>query len=90
MAITLSLTEEEKKGWKTKKELEEKYETEVLCAPFDVKNKEKVFETINAFPEKWQAIDVLINSAGLALGLDYFDEADISDWETMISTNVTG
>jgi 3-hydroxy acid dehydrogenase/malonic semialdehyde reductase len=73
-----------------KKTLEEKYKTEVLCAPFDVRNKEEVFENINAFSEKWKYIDVLINSAGLALGRDYFDEADITDWETMISTNVNG
>lgn len=73
-----------------KKALEEKYKTEVLCTPFDVRNKEEVFEKINAFPEKWKYIDVLINSAGLALGRDYFYEADITDWETMISTNING
>src|SRR5690242_5160377 len=73
-----------------KKELEGKYQSEVLCAPFDVQNKEEVFKNINAFDEKWKEIDVLINSAGLALGRDYFDEADITDWETMINTNVTG
>lgn len=73
-----------------KKELEEKYNTEVFCAPFDVRNKKAVFEKISAFPEKWQAIDVLINSAGLALGRDHFNEADLDDWEAMIDTNVTG
>ncbi len=73
-----------------KKYLEEKYETHVLCAPFDVQNKNEVFENINAFPAEWKDIDVLINSAGLALGRDYFDEADMEDWETMIGTNVSG
>jgi 3-hydroxy acid dehydrogenase / malonic semialdehyde reductase len=73
-----------------KKELEEKYKTEVLCAAFDVQKKEEVFETINAFAEKWKAIDILINSAGLALGRDLFDEANIIDWETMIQTNING
>lgn len=73
-----------------KKELEEKYNTEVFCAPFDVRNKKAVFEKISTFPEKWQAIDVLINSAGLALGRDHFNEADLDDWEAMIDTNVTG
>jgi len=73
-----------------KKELEEKYKTEIFCAPFDVRNKEEVFENISGFPERWQTIDVLINSAGLALGRDHFNEADLTDWETMINTNVTG
>ncbi len=73
-----------------KKELEEKYETKVLCAHFDVRNRQEVFEKINVFPDEWKAIDVLINSAGLALGRDHFDEADLEDWETMIDTNVTG
>jgi NADP-dependent 3-hydroxy acid dehydrogenase YdfG len=73
-----------------KKELQEKYNIEVLCAGFDVQKKEEVFETINKFPEKWKAIDILVNSAGLALGRDLFDEADIIDWETMIQTNVNG
>ena len=73
-----------------KNQLEEKYKTEVLCAPFDVQNKEEVFETINAFDESWKQVDVLINSAGLAMGKDYFDEAEITDWETMVNTNVLG
>lgn len=73
-----------------KKSLEEKYKTEVLCAAFDVQNKEEVFEIINGFDERWKEIDVLVNSAGLAMGKDYFDEADITDWETMVNTNVLG
>lgn len=73
-----------------KKSLEEKYKVEVFCAPFDVQNKEEVFQTIDQLPEKWKAIDVLINSAGLALGRDLFDEAAIEDWETMIKTNIHG
>jgi NADP-dependent 3-hydroxy acid dehydrogenase YdfG len=73
-----------------KKTLEEKYNIEVFSAPFDVQNKEEVFAIIKQFPEKWQSIDVLINSAGLALGREYFDEADLQDWETMLNTNVNG
>jgi NADP-dependent 3-hydroxy acid dehydrogenase YdfG len=73
-----------------KKTLEKKYKVEVFCAPFDVQNKEEVFQTIDQLPEKWKAIDVLINSAGLALGRDLFDEAAIEDWETMIKTNIDG
>ena len=73
-----------------KEALEKEYNIEVYCAAFDVQQKDEVFSAINQFPEKWQAIDVLINSAGLALGRDTFDEADMNDWETMINTNVKG
>jgi 3-hydroxy acid dehydrogenase / malonic semialdehyde reductase len=73
-----------------KNELKEKYNIDILCASFDVQNKEEVFETIGRLSEKWKLIDILINSAGLALGRDTFDEADITDWETMLNTNVQG
>jgi len=73
-----------------KNELDEKYKTDVLIAPFDVQKKEEVFQTIDTFPDEWKCIDVLINSAGLALGRDLFDEADLADWETMLNTNVNG
>jgi len=73
-----------------KKSLQEKYEIEILSAPFDVRNKEEVFENINAFPDKWKSIDILINNAGLALGKGSFDKAELTDWETMINTNISG
>ena len=73
-----------------KNQLAEKYKVDILCAPFDVQNKNEVFECINQFPEKWKSPDILINSAGLALGRDTFDEADIADWEIMINTNMKG
>ncbi len=73
-----------------KKQLEGNYNIEVFCTPFDVQIKEDVFKNINNLPEKWKTIDILINSAGLALGRDTFDDADITDWETMLNTNVNG
>lgn len=73
-----------------KKSLEKKYKIEVLPAEFDVQKKEEVFNNISNLPEKWQSIDILINNAGLAIGRDLFDEADINDWETMLQTNVNG
>lgn len=73
-----------------KKSLEKKYPIEILCAEFDVQQKEEVINSINAFSEKWKSIDILINNAGLAIGRDLFDEADIIDWETMLQTNVNG
>ena len=73
-----------------KASLEKKFNIAVCLLPFDVRNRGKVFEAIENIPEGWQGIDVLINNAGLALGRDYFDEADIDDWETMIDSNVKG
>lgn len=63
---------------------------QVLSLPFDVQDKQAVFETIENLSEEWRSIDVLVNNAGLALGRDYFDEADMHDWETMLDTNVKG
>jgi 3-hydroxy acid dehydrogenase/malonic semialdehyde reductase len=62
----------------------------VLPLVFDVQDKEAVFSTIGQLPDAWKKIDILINNAGLALGRDYFDEASLDDWETMIDTNVKG
>jgi 3-hydroxy acid dehydrogenase / malonic semialdehyde reductase len=62
----------------------------VLPLAFDVQDKDAVFSTLGHLPEAWQKIDILINNAGLALGRDYFDEANLDDWETMIDTNVKG
>lgn len=73
-----------------KSQLEKIYKTEILAVPFDVQNKEEVFGMVNQFPERWKSIDILVNSAGLALGRDTFDQADITDWETMLNTNVSG
>ncbi len=73
-----------------KKSIEKDFNVKVFETVFDVQNKEEVFSAINNLPEEWKAIDILINNAGLALGRDYFDEADIEDWDTMLQTNVNG
>ena len=59
-----------------------------LC--FDVQQKEEVFALVNSLPPEWQQINILINNAGLALGKEAFDEADMDDWDTMLRTNVNG
>ncbi|HLY72469.1 MAG TPA: SDR family NAD(P)-dependent oxidoreductase [Puia sp.] len=71
-------------------ELEKKYGVKILPLLFDVQNRDGVFSAIENLPEEWKKIDVLINNAGLALGRDFFEEADIDDWETMLDTNVKG
>jgi 3-hydroxy acid dehydrogenase/malonic semialdehyde reductase len=64
--------------------------TEVLPLTFDVRDKAAVFAAIGSLPAAWKNIDLLINNAGLALGRDFFEEADMDDWETMIDTNLKG
>ena len=64
--------------------------SKILPLVFDVRDKKAAQKAIDGLPESWKRIDLLINNAGLALGRDYFDEADMDDWETMIDTNVKG
>jgi len=71
-------------------QLQQQYSVKVLPLEFDVRNKAAVYSAIEGLSPEWQNIDVLVNNAGLALGRDYFDEADLDDWETMIDTNVKG
>ena len=74
---------------KVKEEIEKQYKVAVTTLCFDVQNKEDVFTAIASLPSS-TSINILINNAGLALGRDAFDEADITDWETMMNTNVNG
>jgi len=75
---------------KLKDELEKKFSVKILPLVFDVRDREAVFDAIKNIPEDWKGVDILINNAGLALGRDFFDQADLNDWETMINTNVHG
>ena len=52
-----------------KKDIEEKFSVGVLPLPFDVSKRQEVFKAINTIPAKWKDIKILINNAGLALGL---------------------
>jgi 3-hydroxy acid dehydrogenase/malonic semialdehyde reductase len=62
----------------------------VLPMKLDVTDAAAVAGFIETLPETWRAIDVLINNAGLALGLSPAWEAKLEDWDRMIATNVTG
>ena len=70
--------------------LRKEYGVAVLPLVFDVQDKEAVFKNLGNLPQEWQNIDVLVNNAGLALGRDPFDQANLADWETMMDTNVKG
>ena len=71
-------------------DLQKDFGINVLPLHFDVRDKESVFRELQNLPEQWRSIDILINNAGLALGRDYFDEANLDDWDTMLDTNVKG
>ncbi|KTD25116.1 MULTISPECIES: SDR family oxidoreductase [Legionella] len=64
----------------------------IRCIPIvlDVRDKTKVESALNSLPPEWQKISVLINNAGLALSTDPIQQGSISNWETMIDTNVKG
>lgn len=64
--------------------------TKVRTLVFDVRDAEAAKQTIGSLETEWQTIDVLINNAGLALGLEKEYEGDPEDWNTMIDTNIKG
>ena len=64
--------------------------TEVKTLVFDVRDREKAEKCLSELPKEWQEIDVLVNNAGLALGLEPEYEGSFEDWETMIDTNIKG
>jgi NADP-dependent 3-hydroxy acid dehydrogenase YdfG len=72
------------------KALEANYGIKTLSLVFDVQDKKAVFDNLQNLPTEWQAINILVNNAGLALGRDSFENANLEDWETMIDTNVKG
>ncbi len=64
--------------------------TEVLTLAFDVRDREQAARFMDDLPAEWKNIDVLVNNAGLALGLEPEYEGNLDDWETMIDTNIKG
>lgn len=64
--------------------------TDVYTLKFDVRSKEDVKTAINSLPKPFSEIDILINNAGNAHGLDAFDEGNTDDWDAMLDINVKG
>jgi NADP-dependent 3-hydroxy acid dehydrogenase YdfG len=62
----------------------------LLTRELDVRDEASIAALLPSLPSAFEAIDILYNNAGLALGLNKAHEAALSDWETMIDTNVTG
>lgn len=73
-----------------KNELEAKHGITVLALAFDVRNREAAKKAVDYIPERLKNIDVLINNAGLARGLEPEYEGDFDDWDQMIDTNIKG
>jgi len=65
-------------------------DTETICLSFDVRVKTEVENAINNLPPEWKNIDLLINNAGLAVGVSAIQDGINDDWERMIDTNIKG
>ena len=63
---------------------------DVYCLPFDISSRQEVFNAISTLPSKFNNIDILINNAGNAHGLDPIQSGSIDDWEAMLDSNVKG
>lgn len=71
-------------------QLKAEFKGEIHLLNFDVRNRKAVFDAIDSLPKAWKQIDILINNAGNAHGLDTVDSADLDDWDAMIDGNVKG
>ena len=70
--------------------LEQQHGISVLALCFDVRDNDEVVRNIESLPVEWRNIDVLVNNAGLAVGLNHIQDGVLDDWERMIDTNIKG
>ena len=70
--------------------LEQQHGISVLALCFDVRDNDEVVRNIASLPVEWRNIDVLVNNAGLAVGLNHIQDGILDDWERMIDTNIKG
>lgn len=71
-------------------QLASKLDTDSQLLSFDVRNRNEVEESISSLPQDWKEIEVLINNAGNAHGLDLIHEGNPDDWDAMMDINVKG
>ena len=69
-------------------DLKAKYGAECYVLPFDVRDRKAALAALESLPEEWQGIDVLINNAGLVIGVDKEHEGDLDEWDIVIDTNI--
>jgi 3-hydroxy acid dehydrogenase / malonic semialdehyde reductase len=72
------------------KNLRDEFHIDVHPFALDVRDRTEVAQQLSSLPDKWKSIDILLNNAGLAAGLESMPEANLDDWEAMIDTNVKG
>lgn len=70
--------------------LSEQTNSKICVLKFDIRNNLEVEDKLFSLPAEWRSIDVLINNAGLSLGLEPINEGSLNDWDVMIDTNVKG
>ena len=70
--------------------LKAEFDEKFLPLAFDISDRLATQEAIKSLPTQWKNIDLLVNNAGLALGLESADKANLDDWEQMIDTNIKG
>ncbi len=71
-----------------KAELEKKFSIKVFCLTLDLRDRNALEEAWKTVASEWKKIDVLVNNAGLSLGLEPFFDGNVDDWENMIDTNI--
>ena len=71
-----------------KEELEQQYRARVCLLPFDVRDRKTAAEALASLPDEWKAIDILINNAGLVIGVDKEHEGNLDEWDIVIDTNI--
>ena len=69
-------------------ELKEKYNSDCYVMPFDVCDRKAAAAAMEALPDEWKSIDVLVNNAGLAVGVDKEHEGNVEEWDVVIDTNI--
>ena len=71
-----------------KRELEENYRADVYLLPFDVRDRQAAKTALDSLPEEWKEVDILINNAGLVIGVDKEHEGNLDEWDVVLDTDV--
>ena len=86
-SVILNARNEEKLS-ALKEELEQQYGARVCLLPFDVRDRKTAAEALASLSDEWKAIDILINNAGLVIGVDKEHEGNLDEWDIVIDTNI--
>jgi len=70
--------------------IQQENKVDIHAFQLDVTKQADVVTSLQSLPSNWKKVDILLNNAGLAAGMDHFQDGSLDDWETMIDTNVKG